>query len=360
MKKQVQLGYMLVICLFLSACALPASTRPGLSVRLVYPRSGLVDFLPGADIHLFGEATAPEGNVTRMLFYANGLVVGEDSSPLNQGLYTTAIARWFPTAPGEYLVQVEAFRTDGSVFSAATRICVIAASALDPLDGYYFYQGYGYTGPCELPPPNPEAPPGLEVSMAARAIPASLAYNFDCPAAVSSPTIAFEATVDDPSDRVVLVSVEYQVEGRSASAFTADTLALNWISSLATGEKIFTGTSEDLTGLLSDELAADGGLLNWTARAIGRTGELLAEAGLYDILASPCAAPVVGIPMPIEIESTATLTPFPTETSTPTLIPVVPTKKSGGGGGSSCADHGNKDACVAAGCNWDPAKMTCS
>jgi hypothetical protein len=349
----------------LAGCALPASTRPGLSVRLVYPRSGLVDVLPGAEIHLFGEATAPGGGVTRMVFFANGLVVGEDVSPLNQGTYTTAIARWLPTEPGEYLVQVEAFRSDGSVFSAANRVCVLPASESDPLDGFYFYQGYGYTGPCELPAPNPEAPPDLAVLMVARAIPASLAYDFECPASVANPTIAFEATLDDPSDRVVFVSIDYSVLDRSASGFTAETLALNWTSSTATGEKIFTGSTGGLNLMLRDAFEADGGLLSWTARAIGRSGDVLAQDGPNDILATPCTAAVIVVPMPIVIESTATstatLTPFPTETSTPTVVPFTPTRKPGDeGSGGKCSDHGKKEACTAAGCSWDPDKMTCS
>lgn len=355
-------GRLVAVGVLLAGCALPASTRPGLSVRLVYPRSGLVDVLPGAEIHLFGEATAPGGGVTRMVFYANGLVIGEDASPLNQGTYTTAIARWLPTEPGEYLVQVEAFRSDGTVFSAANRVCVLPASDLDPLDGFYFYQGYGYMGPCELPRPNPDAPPDLAVSMVARAIPASLAYDFECPAAVANPTIAFEATLDDPSDRVVFVSVDYSVLDSSASGFTADTIALNWTSSTGAGEKIFTGTSGDLTLTLRDGFEAEGGLVSWTARAIGRSGDVLAQDGPYDILATPCTAAVIIVPMPIVIESTATLTPFPTETSTPTLVPVVPTKKSGGdgGGGGGCGSHGDKDSCSAAGCTWDVDKKSCS
>jgi hypothetical protein len=64
------------------------------------------------------------------------------------------------------------------------------------------------------------------------------------------------------------------------------------------------------------------------------------------------------------IEPSATPTPEPT----PTVIPASPTRKSGddaggdggGGGGASCSDYGSKDKCTAAGCSWDPDKMTCN
>jgi len=359
MKKLVQLGYMVVFCLFVVGCSLPASTRPGLSVQLHAPISGRVVALPAPDIFVYAEANVPAGDVTRMIFYANGLVIGEDNNPAPSGTFTSGVMRWSPTEPGEYLVQAEALRSNGSAFSAAARVCVLPAAS-DPLGNSYFHQLYGYTGPCELPLPNPETPPDLEVTMIARAIPASLAYDFKCPAALASSTITFEATLEDPSDRVVLVSVEYSVPSRESAGSTAfETMALNWTSSSSTGEKIFTGTTHDLTPMLQGELQGDGGIVTWIARAINRDGRLLALDGPHEILASPCVAAVIGIPMPIIVE--------PTETLTPTLGPVVPTKKPGGGGGGgggggsqTCSSYGDKDSCSAAGCSWDPNKNTCN
>ncbi len=357
---QVSIGILVVTGLLLSACALPASTRPGLELNLIYPRSGQVVGLPAADVFVYAEAFAPDGGINRIIFYADGLVIGEDTSPVNQGQFSLGTMHWFPTDPGEYLVQAEAFRSDGSVFSDAARICVLPVAGPDPAP-YYF--GYGYTGPCELPAANPEAPEGMAVSMVAHAIPASLAYDFECPGGFVTATIAFEAVVDDPSDRVVFVAVEYSIPDRGAAgSVAADSVGLNWTSSSATGEKIFTGTTVDFTQSLRDQFAGEGGLVTWTARAIDRVGNVVAQDGPNDIPATPCIAAVIGIPMPVVLESTATITPFPTETATPTLVPVVPTKKSGGGGGGGggCGSHGDKDSCSAAGCTWDVDKKSCS
>jgi hypothetical protein len=317
--------------------------------------------LPDAEVALFAEAFAPGGGVNRMIFFANGLVIGEENSPTNQGDYTIATMFWSPTEPGEYMVQVEAFRSDGSVFSAASRVCVLPVAGPDPAP-YYF--SYGYTGPCELPAPNPDAPEGLEVSMVARAIPASLAYNFECPGSVAATTLAVEAIVNDPSDRVVFVSLQYSVPARgSAGSVASETFGLNWTASTATGEKIFTGTTFDFAQTLADEFEGDGGIVTWTARAMDRTGNVVAQDGPNEIPATPCSAAVIGIPMPVVIESTATLTPFPTETSTPTLVPFTPTKKpgeeGGGGGELSCKDHGKQADCLAAECKWFPDTETC-
>jgi hypothetical protein len=362
MKKLNQFGYGMVVCLFLAGCSLPASTREHLSVQLYEPTSGLVVTLPSPDIFVHAQATAPDGDVTRMIFYADGLVIGEDNSPVALGGLTSGMMHWFPTEPGEYLVQAEALRSDGSAFTAAARICVLPDAGA--LGNAYLYQAYGYTGPCELPAPNPAVPPDLEVSMTARAIPGSLAYQFECPIVPANPTIAFEAIVDDPSDRVVFVAVEYSVPSReTAGSVQFETIALNWTSSSSTGEKIFTGTTHDLTPLLQGELQGDGGTLTWIARAISRDGEVLAFDGPNEIVASPCEAAVIGVPMPLVVGSTETFTPVPTET--PTLAPYVPpTKKPENGGGSggsgACSSYSGKDACSAAGCSWDPDKKTCN
>ncbi len=368
MKKLIHFGYMLVVCLSLLGCSMPASTRPHLSVRLDSPRSGMVVALP-AEIFVYAEATVPAQNVTRMIFYANGLVIGEDTSPVPSGEFTSGIVHWSPTEPGEYLVQAEALRSDGSAFTAAARVCVLPAISERRARNFVFQQ-YGYTGPCEVPAPNPLTPRGSEVSMVVHAIPGSLAYNHSsCTASVATPTIAFEATVDDPSDRVAFVVVDYSVPSlATAGTVINDTIALNWTSSSSMGEKIFTGTTEDLTFFLQGELQADGGILTWTARALTRDGEVLAEDGPHDIIASPCVAAVIGAPMPLIVEWTPTFTPIPTETPTPTLVPYVPpTKKpddgSGnpdGNGGSKCSSYSDKDSCSAAGCSWDPDKKACN
>jgi hypothetical protein len=365
MKKLIRLGSMLVVCLSLLGCSLPASRRPDLSAQLIRPGSGMVVALPSG-IFLHAEANAPAEDVTRMIFYANGLVIGEDTNPVPAGVRTAGVASWSPTEPGEYLVQAEVFRSDGSVFTAASRVCVLPAIT-DPDANFFISQAYGYTGPCELPAPNPLAPRGLQVSMVAHAIPGSLAYDFDCPTPIGNPTIAFEATLDDRSDQVVFVSVEYSVPGRTGSR-NVDTISLNWASNTSTGEKIFSGITWDLTPMLNPELRAEGGIVTWTARAISRSGEVLAIDGPHEITASPCVALVIGAPMPLIIEWTPTFTPIPTETLTPTLIPYVPpTKKPDDGGGNpkpgdgaKCSSYGDKDSCSAAGCSWDPDKKACN
>jgi hypothetical protein len=368
MKKLIRFGYLLVFCLSLLGCSMPASERPGLSVQLRAPRSGMVVALP-ADIVVLADAEVPAANVTRMIFYANGLVIGEDASPAPSGVFTSGSVHWSPTEPGEYLVQAEALRSDGSAFTAAARVCVLPAIT-DPTANYLIFQQYGYTGPCEVPAPNPLTPRGAEVSMVAHAIPGSLAYESRCTVVVGIPTIAFQATVDDPSDQVVFVSVDYSVPSRdSADTVINDTIALNWTSSSTSGEKIFTGTTEDLTPMLQGEFQGDGGILTWTARALNRDGEVLAVDGPHEITASPCVALVIGAPMPLIIEWTPTFTPIPTETLTPTLVPYVPpTKKPDDGGGNpkpggdgpKCSSYGDKDSCSAAGCSWDPDKKACN
>ncbi len=364
MKKMIQFGYMLVVCVSLLGCSLPGRDRPGLTIHMVRPEQQGTILPMGVSIQLRAQALAPGGGVRSIRFFVSGLDSGLVSSPTGVGEQANAEVSWTPPAPGEYFIQAEAIRASDSAISEPIRVCVFGEELT------WVAYSYGYEGPCTIPPRNPSLPQDGEVTMSAVANPRSLAYNWQgCTTSVASQVLSFTATVDDPADRVAFVIV--QAEGPAAALW--ERVSLIHTSSALTGEKIFTGSTRDLLDLLEIEFGGEVGSVSWTARAIGRSGEFLVEDGPHFIPADACTPPVVAEAMPIVIEPTETLVPSEANCPPGTYFAPVTNKciaielpapgegdGDGDGDARTCSSYGNINSCSAAGCSWNPNKNACN
>jgi hypothetical protein len=210
--------------------------------------------------------------------------------------------------------------------------------------------------------------------MTATASPDNLAFfATGCPSRVPPSTISFQAVVTDPADLVAFVIVDYVL----SVGGDHDSLSLNRTSSLPTGEKVFTGTTEDLAAWLAFQMvdgsgAPVAGEIDWTAYAYGRDGSILATDGPHIISAAPCTPLIIFSPQPLIFVPTPTSTPasdrdcppgtyFAPATSRCIQIQIVPTKPGGGesGGGNDCSSYGNASNCTTNGCSWDKPTSSC-
>jgi hypothetical protein len=352
-----KLLWIMMIGFLLGACSLPARTNPDFAIDVTDPPHGMIftlSSIPSLVVRT-KSGSLDGGAIVRIIYYANGLVIGTDSS-VDPAVGDSSI-EWAVPAPGEYFLQAEAQRAHDSVLSAAVRVCVI--------EGINIIAS-GYTGPCPIPPSDPSAPLGGSVDMTTTTRTTSIAYPWDgCPTPAEY-TISFEARLSDISDLAALVYVNLRIVGDPAAPDSYDGIvAMNWTGSAPTGEKIFTGSTIIQSQAFVNVLQGEIGSLEWAAGAVGRDNVALVDETPHSIPAGPCDPPVIGVPMPIVIEPTDTLAP--TATSTATLIPYVPptsTKKpkggndngggdTSGGSGPVCKGLDEKSCNATAGCTWD-------
>ena len=302
--------FILVLLLTALACYVPARSYRGLSIAMISPHTSTYIWPLGQEMTLEALGVIDGGGATHITFYASGRVIG--SSPVDSSDDKPhGVISWTPTAAGEYFVQAEMYPPSGaSAMSSPVRVCIldIGSSPSDPV----WLWGYGYSGPCTVPAEVP-VPTGTstDVNISAMASPVSLGYDSnDCSASVPPATITFNATVDDPSGRAAFVTVRMS----SSSAGTApyfDSLFLAQTGGGPTGTRTFSGTTFDMSIPLNDALSGGPGTLTWIARAIDRTGHMIAMDGPHDMMVGPCEPPV----HPLTIES-----------PTPTLITILPTE----------------------------------
>ncbi len=184
--------------LFLSGCG-PTPTSNSLIVDLVSPRTSIVIW-PQSPYVLAAQAytQAAGSQPVHITFYANDQMIGAvDSSTGAQ-----AVLKWTPPAVGEYTIQAEAQANSASASSKAVQMCILN---IDTTQGFRLW-GYGYNGPCVLPPATASQAP---VTVNPTAKPASLSYSYNCPSSVGPTMINFQVKVNDPGNRVAFIDVIY-------------------------------------------------------------------------------------------------------------------------------------------------------
>ena len=352
----------LIICNSISACALPASSLPGIQLEIFAPNDGAI--LPLEAINVYAVAADSSdpylvGVGSGYEFYANGIKIGEDDSFAAGGV---AAIVWTPTEPGEYFIQFFARVDRRSGFSEAVRVCVIDLTLSPTLT-----DSYGYDGSCVQSARHEFAAPG-PISMSATAMPARLAFEpsnrfppISCPA-FSNPAITFRATVLDTPDDVEYVVVEYRVpEGGDPDTLGSQTIILNRTGGVYP-EELYVGTTEELNVFINRG-GTDAGELTWTARGYGRDGSLLLTDGPYAIpfvaCGSPPATPTVSAvsvsPTPASEADCPPGTYFAPATNRCIAIEIPSPKPDG----KSCGEYGTLAACTAAGCTWDGQTQSC-
>ncbi len=284
--------------LFLSGCGPTPTLAPNsLMVDLVSPRTSIViwpqsPYILAAQAYIQGAGNQP----VHITFYANDQMIGAvDSSTGAQ-----AVLKWTPPAVGAYTIQVEAQANSASASSKAVQMCILN---IDTSQGFRLW-GYGYNGPCVLPPASASQ---ASVTITPTAKPASLSYSYNCPSSVGPTIINFQVKVNDPGNRVAFVDVIYfdqsyalknptVVDGASRP-YLFESVILNESSIASDGTKIFTGTTEDLGPISASVLSGATGTIQWSARAMKSTGvgsdQLLVEDGPHMIPIGPCTPPAV-------------------------------------------------------------------
>jgi hypothetical protein len=311
-----------VLALVLGACTLPVSTRsPGFYIDVTDPLNGAV-IQVGTTLVVGASAYSNSTPITQLDYYASGELFGSSSgADLRSDEYgVQGDAGWTPSEVGEFRMQASARRRGGFLISPAVRVCVVDFSVYP---GNTFQTAYGYEGTCPIPPRDSEAKPG-PVTMAVAANPSSFVYisrvadgsiPSELPGCSPSRTIHFRATVVDPPQDVAFVTILLSLPpGPGASAAWAGrgavttTFILSQTGGFPESTRIFEGTTA-LRPTLGFIFGDVGGIITWTAEAIGRDGAILVTYGPHEIQASPCAPPV-----PLSAPSTLTPTGAPTPT----------------------------------------------
>jgi hypothetical protein len=288
--------YFALTFLFLSGCDLtPTPTSNSLIVNLVSPRTSTVVW-PQSPYVLAAQAYTQDAvnQPVHITFYANDQMIGDvDSSTGSQ-----AVLKWTPPAVGAYNIQAKAQANSESASSKTIQMCILN---IDTSQGFRLW-GYGYNGPCVLPPASPSK---AAVKLTPTAKPASLSYSYNCPSSVGPTIINFQIKVNDPGNRVAFVDVKYMgqnyalksplvIDGTSQND-VYDSVILNETSVASDGTKIYTGSTEDLGPISSTSLSGATAAIQWSARAMQSTGvsrdQLLVEDGPYLIPIGPCTPP---------------------------------------------------------------------
>ena len=290
--------YFVLPLLFLSGCDLtPTPNSNSLIVDLVSPRTSTVVW-PQSPYLLAAQAyTQDAGNQpVHITFYANDQMIGAvDSSTGSE-----AVLKWTPPAVGAYSIQAKVQANSESASSKAIQMCILN---IDTSQGFRLW-GYGYSGPCVLPPASTSQ---AAVTLTPAAKPASLSYSNNCPSNVGPTIINFQIKVNDPGNRVAFIDVKYMgqnyalksplvIDGTSQND-VYDSVVLNETSVASDGTKIYTGSTEDLGPISSTTLAGASAGIEWWVRAMKSTGvsrdQLLVEDGPYTIPIGPCTPPAV-------------------------------------------------------------------
>ncbi|HUH96785.1 MAG TPA: hypothetical protein VLZ89_05465 [Anaerolineales bacterium] len=287
--------------LFLSGCGSPPASN-SLAVDLISPRTSIVIW-PESPYVLAAQAYTPGANATssggqpvHITFSANGQMIGSvDSSTGAQ-----AVLKWTPPAAGQYSIQAAAQANGNTASSKTVQMCILN---IDTTQGFRLW-GYGYSGPCALPPASPSQAP---VTLSAAYRPSSLSYSYHCPASTAPTVIDFQVKVSDPGNRVAFVAIKYMgqnyvsknplVFDGASSTTVYDSLLLNQSSVGSDGTRVFTGSTEDLNPISSEILSGATAAIQWWVRALKSNGvgadQVLTEIGPYAIPIGPCTPPAV-------------------------------------------------------------------
>lgn len=273
----------------------------------------------------------------RWVLYTNQGVV-TDNEISNPASFVAI--NWNVPGPGLYILSVAAYNSQLHLSgrSNSIRVCVMeyGTDATDP--GI----PYGYTGEC--PPQHSETNSTDPVSLWTTVQPLSLAENFQCDATPPLPVLTFRSVLTDPASRTALVTVAYggRTNG-SSSTFDPQNLVLNPI-----GGNVYYGSTDSSPITLANLANIFSGMrlgsenprtVQWTAKAWGSRGELLAVDGPHEIPVNPCF-----------------VLPEPTETP----VPPVPVQNNPNQQGTGCSQYHSQTSCNLAGCSWNPQNSTCS
>lgn len=292
-KVLIHIVFILIIGISVGGCTFPATESDDIEVHFGIPRNGDVIML-GESFELLANGSSTAGEVSRVLFFANDSVVGEDTNSTGENIVVDFI--WTPPATGQYTLQIAAQRGSEYFYSSTINVCVLPFQ-IAPGHPSFIY-AHGYEGDCVIPERSGFPVFGTPISTTVSASPQQLTYVpfvlwDEC--IDQTRFLSFKFYLDDPNNDVVFAAIAIDIEPKFFGRISGETtLALTRIGSGST--KQFAGRM-DLHLWLSrsltiDETGATGtegvnGELFWTARAFGRDGEILIEEGPFVIPVTP-------------------------------------------------------------------------
>lgn len=370
---------------FLHACTFPATASDTLQVYVARPGDGDVIAL-GERFNLLANGVSTAGEVSRVLFFANGLLVGESDNRAGETIVSEIL--WTPSEAGEYEIQVAAQRGSEYFYSSTVTVCVwpFQIAPGHPTDIYT----HGFEGECVLPERSSSAVPGSPEATTVSASPNPLTYvpgYFDS-CREKTRFVNFKFYLDDPNDDVVFTTVAINLAPALMGRISGEaTLALTRIGDEAPHTKLYAGRLDLHTYLersFVDPATGDGlpGDLIWYARAFNREGEIVIEEGPFVIPVSPVTCEDTPLlPTPTALSPEAIVTFEPQWTATPAAasdcppgtyfsditnkcyqvaIPTLTPKDNGSGGEeNSCSQYDSDNACISAGCTYDYNTKSC-
>ena len=125
----------LLAVLLLAACAPGAGVTSSGSAHAWVDQPVTNALLPLAPFTIRGHASRPGGGIVKMAFLVNSTEVGNAGTDESAAI-VSGETLWTPSAPGVYLIEVQAIGVDGASLSEASRVCVSALTDIQPLPGF--------------------------------------------------------------------------------------------------------------------------------------------------------------------------------------------------------------------------------
>lgn len=385
MKKQkilIRFLNFFLISILIGGCTFPTTISEDFNVFFGRPNNGDV-IMVGETFDLLANGISTAGDVSRVLYFANGRLIGE--APNRAGSTIVASFRWTPSEAGPYTLQLAAQRGSEYAYSSTIKVCVLPFQIAPghPTDIY----AHGYEGDCIIPERSATGSGPIVVTTASSS-PQSITYVpqfFDrCPD--QTHIINFKFYLEDPNDDIVFATIDLRMNPALGGRINGETtLALTRIGGSSPTSKLFAG-SMDLhiyfTRSLTDPATETGlsGDLIWRARAFNRSGEIIVEEGPFTIPVTPTlcdgTSPTATMPPTetptAEIEQQFTPTPASAIQCPPgtyysditnkcyqIAIPTATKKGDNGGNVNTCSQYDSANACIAAGCTYNYNTKSC-
>lgn len=380
------LTFFIIFLIALTSCTFPASASDTLQVYVARPVSGDVIML-GERFDFLANGLSTAGDVSRVLFFANGSLVGEADNAAGETISTSV--RWEPPAVGEYQLQVAAQRGSEYFYSETVTVCVLPFQIAPghPTDIY----AHGFEGECVIPARSPAAVAGSPEATTASASPNPLTYipGYFESCREMTRFVNFKFYIDDPNDDVVFTSIAINLAQALMGRISGEaTLALTRVGDEAPHTKLYAGRLDLHTYLersFVDPASGEAlpGDLIWSARAFGRDGSIVLEEGPFVIPVTPVGCDNLPLaPAAIETllpEPLVTFEPQPTATPATAadcppgtyfsditnkcyqvaLPTATPKENPSGGSQNTCSQYDSANACISAGCTYDYDSKSC-
>lgn len=372
-----------LIGILIGGCTFPVTTSDEFDVFFGRPSRGDV-IMVGETFDLLANGVSTAGDVSRVLYFANGRLIGE--APNRASSTIVASFRWTPSEAGQYTLQLAAQRGSEYAYSSTITVCVLPFQIAPdhPFDIY----AHGYDGNCIIPERSITGTSGPIVVTTASSSPQSITYvpDFFSRCLDQTRIINFKFYLEDPNDDIVFATIDLRMNPSLGGRINGETtLALTRIGGSSPISKLFAGSMDMhiyFTRSLTNPTTGEGlsGDLIWRARAFNRSGEIILEEGPFTIPVTPTlcdgAAPTASMPPTetpaVEIEPQFTSTPASAIDCPPgtyysditnkcyqIAIPTATKKGNDGDNVNVCSQYDSANTCIAGGCTYNYNTKSC-